>query len=183
MLDISSLGKKIWVVGGPGAGKTTISKALSNRFSYAHLELDSFVWEENWKRSDDNIIQDRVQAALYKDSWVADGHYDPVTDMILESCDSIIFLDVDITTRFWRVLSRSISYCFMRKELWNGNKESWGRLFSQNSMPVYVFKSASREAQKNQEIYGVCMKKGKYAFRVSQKKEIQVILKKLRGKS
>lgn len=176
MLNIPSLGKKIWVIGGPGAGKTTVSQELSNGLGYAHLELDRFVWEKNWKKSDDESMRERVRTALAIDSWVVDGQYDPITEMILEACDSVIFLDVNIITRFWRVLSRSVSCCLIQKELWNGNKESWGRLFSQNSMPVYVFKSASCEAKKNHGIYEACMKKGKHALRISNKREIQIIL-------
>ncbi len=182
MLNASFIGKKVWVIGGPGAGKTTFCRVLSDALGCPHLELDSFVWEENWKRSDDKSIQKKVSTVLATDSWVVDGQYDPVTDIMIEACDSIIFLDVNIVTRFWRVLSRSISYCLFQKELWNGNKESWRRFFSQNSMPVYVFKSASSEAQKNQSIYAACTRRGKYAVRVSQKKEVQIIIERLRGK-
>lgn len=181
MLNIPSLGKKIWVIGGPGAGKTTTSKTLSNGLGYAHLELDRFVWEKNWKKSDDESIRERVRAALAIDSWVADGQYDPIADMMIEACDSVIFLDINIITRFWRVLSRSVSHCLLQKELWNGNKESWRRLFSQNSMPVYVFKCASSEAKKNHGIYESCVKNGKHALRISDKREMKIILEKLRG--
>ena len=182
MLDIQSLGKKIWVIGGPGSGKTTVSQSLSSSLGYTNFELDSFVWEENWKKSNDKVIRERVIAALATDSWIIDGQYDPVIDILVAACDSIVFLDVNLKTRFWRVLCRSISYCFLKKALWNGNKESWARLFSKNSMPIYVVTSALSEIQKNYDIYDTCRKKGKYTIRMSKKREINTVLERLRSK-
>jgi len=145
----SKVGDKLWIIGCPGSGKTTLGKYLSHHFNIDCTELDALYWKANWQRASKKEMRSNTLKAIDTDSWIVIGQYDQVEDIILERADTIILIDLPLSVLLWRVLRRSIICGIKQTELWNGNHESLGRLFTVDSMPFYLLRIYKKQRQKN----------------------------------
>lgn len=118
------LAERIAVVGAPGAGKSTLARALS-ALGYAHLELDALRHQANWRQAPDAEVDARIKAFLTREPrWVIDGNYAMHRERIWPATECVVWLDLPrhVTTAScgWRTLRRLVT----RERLWNGNRES-----------------------------------------------------------
>lgn len=75
-------GKRISVVGTSGSGKTTLARQIAQRLTIPHIELDALYHQPNWTETPIDIFRQRVEESLISDSWVVDGNYSKVRDII-----------------------------------------------------------------------------------------------------
>jgi adenylate kinase family enzyme len=76
---------RIAVVGTSGSGKTTLVKALAAQFAIPHIELDAANWQASWRdlpRTDPDDFVRRVALAIASETWVVDGNYGVVRDLV-----------------------------------------------------------------------------------------------------
>ncbi len=121
--------RRISVVGNSGSGKTTLARQLAAVLAIPHLELDSVFHQPGWEPLDPETFRRRVTAFTEGRSWIVDGNYSDVRDIIWSRADTVIWLDPPrwrvMRQISWRTLSRMVT----RAELWNGNREPWSNLF------------------------------------------------------
>jgi len=98
----------------------------------AHLELDSIYHQANWTPLPTDEFRAQVQSFCEKETWVIDGNYSVVRDIILARADAMILLDYSRFTIMVRVIRRTLRRMLTRQELWNGNREEWKHLFTLN---------------------------------------------------
>ena len=67
--------RRVVVVGAPGSGKTTTATAIARRLGLPRVELDALHWGPGWTPVDNEILRDRLRAAVAGDAWVVDGNY------------------------------------------------------------------------------------------------------------
>jgi adenylate kinase family enzyme len=123
-------GMRIVVIGTSGAGKTTMAENIAARFGLPCIELDRLHWGPNWQaltETDPAEFIRRVEAAIAAESWVTDGNYGVVRDLIWRRATHLVWLDYSRAVIMYRVIKRSIGRAFDRKELWAGNREDWRR--------------------------------------------------------
>ena len=87
------------------------------------------------------MLQARVEAALAAapDGWVVDGNYHgKLGTSVVERADTVVFLDLPQRVALRRVLWRTLSRAAARKELWNGNRETFRNAFSRDSIVWWV---------------------------------------------
>ena len=98
--------KKISIIGGPGTGKSTLSKNLGKVSDLPVYHLDAIDHLENWKTRDskerDEIILQKVNEA----EWVMDGTYKGTLEKRVEKSDMIIFLNYSKLARLKGIFSR-----------------------------------------------------------------------------
>ena len=98
--------KKISIIGGPGTGKSTLSKNLGKVLDLPVYHLDAIDHLENWKTRDskerDEIILQKVNEA----EWVMDGTYKGTLEKRVEKSDMIIFLNYSKLARLKGIFSR-----------------------------------------------------------------------------
>jgi adenylate kinase family enzyme len=135
------LGRRIVVVGSTGAGKTTLAEALSTRLTIPHVELDALHWEAGWAPASTPEFRARVSEALAGDDWVVDGNYQSVRDLVWPRAQAMVWLDYSLPVIMWRLTRRSAHRLRTRHELWNGNREQLGMLFSRESLFVWALKT------------------------------------------
>ena len=88
--------KKIIVIGCPGSGKSTVSRALHKNTGIPLYHLDMMYWNADKTTVEKCVFLERLSAVLEKDEWIIDGNYAPTMDRRMAACDTVIFLDYSI---------------------------------------------------------------------------------------
>jgi adenylate kinase family enzyme len=136
---------KIVVVGTSGSGKSTLAHLLSEKLHINHIELDAIHWQKNWRPAPLKEFRKRVQKELKAKSWVADGNYSDVRDLVWPQASILIWLDYPFYFVFWRAFARSIRLIFTHQPLCGENYESFRRLFfSRESILFWVIQTYNK---------------------------------------
>lgn len=130
---------RIIIVGNSGAGKTTYAKQLARHLKCAHFELDALHWGPNWTPNEDFHL--RAAAASVGESWITDGGYSVIRPILWPRVTTVIWLDYSFHIVLWRSLRRALQRAWTQQEMWAGNRESWGRLFSRESILWFAIKT------------------------------------------
>lgn len=84
---------KIIVIGCPGAGKSTFSRALRDKTRLPLYYLD-MLWHKPDKT---NVTREEFDSALVEimknDKWIIDGNYNRTLEMRMQKCDTVFLLD------------------------------------------------------------------------------------------
>ncbi len=85
--------KKIIVIGCPGSGKSTFSRALHNATKIPLFHLDMLMWNSDKTTVAKDVFLKRLKDVLSYESWIIDGNYGSTMEMRLNDCDTVFFLD------------------------------------------------------------------------------------------
>ena len=85
--------KKVIVIGCPGSGKSTVSRALHNKTGIPLYHLDMMYWNADKTTVEKSVFLERLSAVLEKDEWIIDGNYISTMELRLSLCDTVFFLD------------------------------------------------------------------------------------------
>ena len=85
--------KKVVVIGCPGSGKSTFSRALHNKIGIPLYYLDMMYWNADKTTVENSVFLGRLSDVLAKDEWIIDGNYGSTMELRMASCDTVIFLD------------------------------------------------------------------------------------------
>ena len=143
--------RRIAVIGTCGTGKTSFARELSSTLGIPHVELDELHWSENWIEVPTEVFRTRVNERAAHDSWIMDGNYGAVRDVIWSRADTIIWLDYSFFVMFQRLLIRTLIRVLRRTPVWHGNVETFERAISRDSIIWWGISTYSRR----QKEYGV----------------------------
>ena len=153
---------RVIIIGCGGSGKSTLSRALSEKTNLPVVHLDKLFWREGWiniPREEFNIL---LREELKKDKWIIDGNYDRTLEERLRYCDTVIYLDYPRWTCIFGVLKRVLfSYGKVRldmaegcpekidleflKWIWNFNKEHRDKFYKvlkeEKGKQIYIFRN------------------------------------------
>lgn len=142
------IGQRIVIIGVTGAGKTTLACELARRLDCPHVELDALYWEPNFVEAPVEVFRARVEQALSGESWIADGNYRKVRDLVWGPATTIIWLDYGLPVILPRLFKRTLRRVRTQEELWNGNRETWrGAFFSRDSLFIWALKTYREHRQ------------------------------------
>ena len=85
--------KKIIVIGCPGSGKSTFSRALHQKIGIPLFHLDMLYWNADKTTVEKSVFLERLSVVIEKDEWIIDGNYASTMELRLAACDTVIFLD------------------------------------------------------------------------------------------
>ena len=85
--------KKVIVIGCPGGGKSTFSRALHDKTGLPLHHLDLMYWNADKTMVEKSVFLERLAAVLEKDAWILDGNYASTMERRMAACDTVIFLD------------------------------------------------------------------------------------------
>ncbi len=120
------------VVGATGSGKTTLARSIGQCLSIPHIELDGIYHQPGWTRLPEAEFRLRIIEEVGRPTWVIDGNYSEVRDLVWGAADLVIFLDYPRSVIMSRVIRRSLGRAAVRRQLWNGNRESFKKLLSKD---------------------------------------------------
>ncbi len=136
--------RRISVVGTIGSGKTTFARKVARLNNSPHIELDSLHWEPHWKEAPNDLFRERVTNSLSGESWVVDGNYHQVRDIVWSRADTVVWLDYPFRTIINRLSHRTFRRIMSHEILWNGNQEHIRGIFSRDSVFLWALKSYRR---------------------------------------
>ncbi len=118
--------QRINIVGTSCSGKTTLARDVSRRLGVPHVEIDALFWEPNWTEPAEPVFRDRLERALSRDAWVADGGYDRARDLTWGRADTVVWLDYPLPLVLGRWARRTVRRIRTQEEFWpgTGNRES-----------------------------------------------------------
>ena len=114
---------RIGVIGCTGSGKSTFAKELANLMHLTYIELDSIHWQPGWNEAPREVTRRKVNELLQTDSFVVDGNYGFLRDIIWPRLQVIFWLDYPLPRVIWQLWWRTISRIFSKELLWGTNIE------------------------------------------------------------
>jgi adenylate kinase family enzyme len=121
--------QRVYVVGNSGSGKSTLAAALADKLGATYLELDSVFHQPGWKPLEREAFRERIEAFTQAPTWVVDGNYSAVRDIVWNRADTVVWLDLPRRRVMRQLLWRTLRRMATGAELWNGNRERWQNLF------------------------------------------------------
>lgn len=98
---------RVLILGAPGAGKSTLGKALAAETGLPYHALDSIAFvDERWTSRPLLERQTMVAKLAAEPGWIAEGVHLAWTDPLLASADLIVWLDPPWWTLMWRAGAR-----------------------------------------------------------------------------
>jgi adenylate kinase family enzyme len=118
--------RRVLVIGIPGAGKSTFSRALAARTGLPVIHLDTEFWQPGWKITPLEIWRGQVAKLVEREAWIMDGNYGASLDLRLPRADTVIWFDyprhVCLRRAIWRVIT---TYGKVRADLAPGCPEQF----------------------------------------------------------
>lgn len=99
---------KIYIVGAPGSGKTTLAKKLSEEKNIPYYELDLIVFndDDNHKRRSDEEIDKLFDKIIKNDDWIIEDVGRSKFKRAYDLCDEIYYLKFSRVQIIKRIIRR-----------------------------------------------------------------------------
>ncbi len=132
--------QRISVVGTSGAGKFTFAGGLAERLGVPIVEQDAIFHQPDWTPLDDDEFTRRFAAATGGNGWVVDGNYRTVTidGPVWARADTVVWIDPPDWVIMTQVATRTLARTIGRRELWNGNRESFRNVFRRDPHRSFI---------------------------------------------
>ena len=85
--------KRVAVIGCPGGGKSTFSRALRDRVDLPLYHLDAIYWREDRTHLSREEFYPLMQEIIAREEWIIDGNYQSTMEWRVAACDLVVFLD------------------------------------------------------------------------------------------
>ena len=118
-----NLGKRIIVIGSPGAGKSRLSTELSLITGLELHHRDRIHWLPGWKAISHEEFVEKQSLLVSGESWVIDGNYQSTLHLRAAAADTIIFLDFNRLLCVYRAIKRAVTSKGSRLDITEGCSE------------------------------------------------------------
>ena len=88
--------KRAIVIGCPGAGKSTFSRALREKTGLPLYYLDMLWHRPDRTTAGRDEFDRRLKEILSRDQWIIDGNYGRTLEPRLRACDAVFLLDLPV---------------------------------------------------------------------------------------
>ena len=85
--------KRVAVIGCPGGGKSTFSRALRDRVGLPLYHLDAIYWRDDRTHLSREEFYPLMREIIAREEWIIDGNYQSTLEWRIAACDLLIFLD------------------------------------------------------------------------------------------
>lgn len=85
--------KKVMVIGCPGSGKSTFSRALHEITGLPACHLDMLFWNADRTIVPKEIFRERLAEVIAQASWIMDGNHGSTMELRMQACDTVFFWD------------------------------------------------------------------------------------------
>jgi len=163
------------IIGGPGSGKSTLARAMAVRLDLPVTHIDQFQYSAGWVEVDPLERDAKVRAVVAQSSWIIDGNYSSTAEDRIARADTLIWLDMPLWRRLWRVARRTLRYYGQsRPDL----PEDCLERFSAEFIRYIIFSNNSQRRKAAARYQS--MKKSARAFRLRSSREVHSFLAQLK---
>ena len=135
--------QRIMIIGQPGSGKSTLARALGAKTGLTVVHIDHIHWQPGWierARAEKTRMCLEVEAG---EAWIFEGGHSATWGNRLARADLVIWLDIGVSLRLWRVLRRTVLHRGQnRPDLPEGCPEG----FHRETLPFWRFIWRTRHA-------------------------------------
>lgn len=85
--------QRVAVIGCPGGGKSTFSRALRDATGLPLYHLDALYWRPDRTTLPREEFYPIMQEIIARDEWIIDGNYQSTLEWRIAACDLVVFLD------------------------------------------------------------------------------------------
>jgi adenylate kinase family enzyme len=85
--------KRVAVIGCPGGGKSTFSRALRDRVDLPLYHLDAIYWRDDRTHLSREEFYPLMREIIAREEWIIDGNYNSTLEWRISACELLIFLD------------------------------------------------------------------------------------------
>ena len=100
--DVPEGPARIAILGGAGAGKSTLARRVGEALGLPVVHLDRVVYGPGWTRLSVPVTRERLAALLEPSAWVVEGSYAELADLTLPRAELVIWIDQPAWLRLWR---------------------------------------------------------------------------------
>ncbi|WP_147127497.1 hypothetical protein [Shimia ponticola] len=162
------------IIGGPGSGKSTLARALGNKLGLPVTHIDQLQFDFGWAEVDPAKRDAQVRDVITRESWIIDGNYSSTVEDRIARADTLIWLDIPLRRRLWRVARRTLKYYGQsRPYLPAGCPERFSVEFIH-----YILSSSKRQRAKAADRYETMSQKAQ-AFHLRSTRDVQKFLEQL----
>ena len=169
------------MIGTSGSGKSRFARQLAAALKIPYLEMDRLYWKPNWQEPNDEEFFSILEHALSGDAWVLDGNYTRTTHIKWPRANLVVWIDYSFPLTLYRVIKRSILRAWKKQELWpgTGNRESFTRLFSKDSMVLWKLSNYASNKYKFEELMATASYAHIEFVRLRSPKEVDALIQNL----
>lgn len=133
------------MVGNSGSGKSWLARRLAERLGLPYLELDALNHQPGWVPLPREELRAAVGQITSGPGWVVDGNYSVVReDLVWPRADTVVWLDLSRPAVARQVTGRTLARLLTRRQLWNGNRETWRNILSRDPAQSIILWSWTR---------------------------------------
>jgi adenylate kinase family enzyme len=100
--------KRVMIVGGPGSGKSTLALELGQASGLPVHHMDHLHWEPGWKERPKPEKVAMAHEIERGPAWIFEGGLSATYDHRAHLADTLIWLDLPVSLRLWRVTRRMV---------------------------------------------------------------------------
>ena len=116
------------IVGQPGAGKSWLALRLGQGLDLPVFHMDPIHWQPGWVPRPDTEKRHLCAAIEAGEAWVFEGNYSATMAHRVARADLVIWLDLPVWLRLWRVTWRKFrGFGQVRPDMAPGCPEGLGR--------------------------------------------------------
>ncbi len=102
--------RRVMIIGQPGSGKSTLARELGRITFLPVYHIDEILWKPGWEVRP-APEKDRMCAEVHaKGSWIFEGGWSVTWSERLARADTLIWLDLPLPQRAWRIFWRTVRY-------------------------------------------------------------------------
>lgn len=128
--------QRVMIVGAPGSGKSTLARSLGQRTGLPVYHMDHIHWRSGWEERSRGEKTKMAREVEARPKWIFEGGHSATYETRLERADVLVWLDLPVSLRMWRVTKRLIRYWGQeRPDMAQGCTEG----FHRETIPFYGF--------------------------------------------
>lgn len=143
--------ERILVYGVTGSGKTLLAERISHLTGIPWHSVDDLTWEPGWTEVPLDEQRRRFHEICAGQQWILDTAYGKWLDIPLARAELIVALDFPRWLSLFRLTRRSLTRALSGQPVCNGNRESFRRLLTKDSIIAWHFKSYSHKRHRIRE--------------------------------